>query len=227
MRANFETGLKICSTCQKELPFTAFYKCKSTFDGMQNQCKDCAKRATQTESYKEKRKEAIKRYKSSEKGILAEKRYRESEKGKIMIHNQNQRRYLSGKNALYIRKKRKTDCNFAIKENLRNRIYYAIKDAQKSKHTLELLGCSIEYLKDYLEKQFEPGMSWDNYGEWHIDHIIPCSYFDLTDPIQQQICFNFRNLQPLWAKDNNQKKNKLPENYQEIFNQIKEDLICQ
>ena len=70
-------------------------------------------------------------------------------------------------------------------------------------------------------------MSWDNYGEWHIDHIVPCASFDLSDPNQQRICFNFRNLQPLWAKDNQRKQDKLPENYLEIINNIKRELaLC-
>ena len=82
-------------------------------------------------------------------------------------------------------------------------------------------------LKKHLENQFVEGMSWDNYGEWQIDHIVPCASFDLSDPNQQRICFNFRNLQPLWAKDNQRKQDKLPENYLEIINNIKRELaLC-
>lgn len=51
-------------------------------------------------------------------------------------------------------------------------------------------------------------MSWENYGEWHIDHIKPCSSFDLSDPKQQKECFNYTNLQPLWAIDNLKKSYK-------------------
>ena len=56
-------------------------------------------------------------------------------------------------------------------------------------------------------------MSWNNYGfdTWHIDHIIPCDKFDLTDPKQQEQCFHYTNLQPLWAIENWQKANKLKE----------------
>ena len=57
---------------------------------------------------------------------------------------------------------------------------------------------------DHLEKQFQPGMSWDNHGYdgWHVDHIRPCASFDLTDEEQVRKCFHYTNLQPLWAKDN-------------------------
>lgn len=69
-------------------------------------------------------------------------------------------------------------------------------------HKLELLGCSVEALKSHLEKLFTSGMSWTNYGKWHIDHKRPCDSFDLSDPLQQKVCFHYTNLQPLWAFDN-------------------------
>ena len=59
----------------------------------------------------------------------------------------------------------------------------------------------IKY-KKYLEAKFQYGMSWENYGEWHVDHIKPCSSFNLEDPEEQKKCFHYKNLQPLWAKDN-------------------------
>ena len=78
-----------------------------------------------------------------------------------------------------------------------------------------LIGCEVDYLMYHIQEQFTKGMTWDNHGrgwygkkEWHIDHIKPCSLFDLTDPDQQRECFNFTNLQPLWAEDNRIKSNK-------------------
>lgn len=68
----------------------------------------------------------------------------------------------------------------------------------------DIIGCDAEFLRKHIESQFTKGMNWGNYskGGWHIDHIIPCACFDLTDPEQQKQCFNFSNLQPLWAEDN-------------------------
>jgi len=76
------------------------------------------------------------------------------------------------------------------------------QSSHKISKTTELLGCSIEHLRLWLTFYFQPGMSWSNYGEWHIDHIKPCAKFDLTDPEQQRQCFHYINLQPLWAGEN-------------------------
>ena len=76
--------------------------------------------------------------------------------------------------------------------------------------TLQLLGVpNAEFLWNHLEKQFQSGMTRENHGKWHIDHIIPCTAFDLTDPEQQKKCFHYTNLQPLWAIDNMKKSNKI------------------
>ena len=86
--------------------------------------------------------------------------------------------------------------------NLRIRINLALKGNPKLSTTMKLVGCSIERLKQHLEKQFKMGMSWNNYGKWHIDHIRPCASFDLSKPSEQKKCFNYTNLQPLWAEEN-------------------------
>jgi hypothetical protein len=65
-----------------------------------------------------------------------------------------------------------------------------------------MLGCTIEELWKHLEKKFKPGMTKENHGKWHVDHIIPCAIFDLSKPEEQIKCFHYTNLQPLWAIDN-------------------------
>ena len=84
-----------------------------------------------------------------------------------------------------------------------------------------MLGCTIEEFRDHLESQLTEGMSWDNRNEWHIDHIIPCAAFDLEDAEQQKVCFNYRNLQPLWAADNLKKS----DSYEGMIPQTIEELI--
>lgn len=103
------------------------------------------------------------------------------------------------------------DPEYRAVQNLRLRVLQAIKKCgvAKSAFTQELLGCTYEEARQHLAAQFEEGMSWDNHGEWEIDHIKPCASFDLTDPTQQRECFHYSNLQPLWRSENRRKKDRL------------------
>ena len=73
---------------------------------------------------------------------------------------------------------------------------------KKVETTRKIIGCTPEELVIHIESQFIEGMTWQNYGEWEVDHIIPCASFDFSDPEQQRKCFHYTNLQPLWEKDN-------------------------
>jgi hypothetical protein len=95
-----------------------------------------------------------------------------------------------------------SDDNFRIKEAYSSRIRGALKKGTKDAQTIELLGCTIPELREHIEKQFFPGMTWKNYGEWVIDHKIPCCSFDLMNPEHQRLCFHYVNLRPYWASDN-------------------------
>jgi len=108
----------------------------------------------------------------------------------------------------YFKNKRLTDPSFRISANLRTKIHQSVRDNKKFKF-YDLLGCDIKYLKQYLESKFKPNMSWKNYGRtgWHIDHIKPCSLFDMTTPEEQKKSFHYTNLQPLWAEENLRKYN--------------------
>jgi hypothetical protein len=114
----------------------------------------------------------------------------------------------------YMRKRKITDLHFYIRKAVSTRIIMSLqRGVAKVGHTVELLGCTIPELKSYLESKWLVGMSWENYGrgddKWHIDHVLPCKFFNLADPQQQRTCFNYRNLQPLWAKDNLSKGAKI------------------
>ena len=113
---------------------------------------------------------------------------------------------------IYHRKRMESDPKYRITRSLRNRLYLAFKcqGVRKTEHTLDLIGCSIDFLKKHIESQFLQGMSWDNYGRkgWSIDHIKPCASFSLINPEEQKACFHYTNLRPLWEIDN-WKKNSL------------------
>jgi len=90
---------------------------------------------------------------------------------------------------------------------LRDRVQKALKKYtnKKEKHTLEYLGCTLGELRVHLEKQFKDGMTWENQGKWHIDHIRPCASFDLSKEDDISKCFHYTNMQPLWGVDNMEK----------------------
>lgn len=154
--------------------------------------------------------------KHREQNKVRNKRYREKNKANIKERTkkwvENNRENLR-ETAKLMRIRRKDDISFRITGCLRARIRVAIKKGKgyKSEKTQELLGCDFETVKKHLEEQFKEGMSWENHGKngWHIDHIIPCASFDLTDPEEQRKCFHYTNLQPLWAKDNLEKGDKI------------------
>jgi hypothetical protein len=145
--------------------------------------------------------------KNKEKYLNLQKVYRLNNNKKISIKNKIY--YLSNKQKIIkqtiLRNKNKylLNNNFRITKILRSRINGALKQTNKSKNTMKLLGITnINFLKNYLKSKFKTGMSWKKRGLIHIDHIIPCKAFDLTDPKQQAKCFHYTNLQPLWAHEN-------------------------
>jgi hypothetical protein len=99
----------------------------------------------------------------------------------------------------------RTDINFRLVENCRHRIWCFLKGKGKSKKTRDILGCDMEFLKQHLERSFLDGMTWENYGDWHVDHIIPISSAT-TEEDMVRLC-HYENLQPLWAIDNIRKSN--------------------
>ena len=107
-----------------------------------------------------------------------------------------------------------TDIQFKTMRTIRSRLRYALGNNKKD-HTIDLLGCTVEQVVQHLEKQFTPGMTWDNQGkaddEWEIDHIIPFAAFDLTNHDEQFIVCWYQNTQPLWGPDNRSKGAKYTE----------------
>ncbi len=104
------------------------------------------------------------------------------------------------------RMKNSTDAEFKLAKNIRSRTRLALKkwDTKKCASTEVLLGSTISEFKNYFCSLFKDGMTWEYFmaGEIQIDHIKPCSKFDLTDHEQQRQCFHYTNLQPLWWRDN-------------------------
>lgn len=122
------------------------------------------------------------------------------------VLNKDKRSYLDRKDYIidYNRKRINSDVSYKILKNLRCRLYHCAKGSKRV-NSYDLCGITSKELRAYLESNFLEGMSWDNYGLWHIDHIKPCKLFDLTNIMEQKKCFHYTNLQPLWATDNKKK----------------------
>ena len=156
------------------------------------------------------------------KKYFTEEEKREAKRKKSEKYRQNHKEERKIKNKIYSnnhkkerneyeKHRRKTDTNHKLTSYLRSRGNRAIKNNQKAGSFVQDLGCSIPELKLYLESLFKPGMTWDNWSltGWHIDHIIPLSSFDLSNRKEFLVACHYTNLQPLWAEENMEKRDKI------------------
>jgi len=209
---------KKCTFCLKNKIFTSFYKKKGGKLGLDSKCKSCVSLYHKQHFQKNKNK-ILKNRSNYSKEYRLNNKYHISEYNRN-YYSKNRKRILKHKASpeyreyqnKYEKEKRKNNISYRISGSIRSRINIALRKGKgtKNNNIESLLGCNIDFLKKYIAKKFTKGMSWDNYGlyGWHIDHIKPCSSFDLTKPEQQKLCFHYSNLQPLWAKDNISKSNK-------------------
>lgn len=149
-------------------------------------------------------------HKSHRKEYL--KNYYQNNKTKIDIQNRKWEKDHKEVKNKYNRNKCLVDVNFKLKRRLRRTVYgYIKKNSKRSSSAVRDLGCTTQELIKYFESQFKEGMTWQNWTKngWHIDHIVPLSWFDLSNREQFLVACHYTNLQPLWAKDNIKKSNKL------------------
>lgn len=188
--------MKTCIMCCKS-------KLKVEFNSKQSRCKDCQS------LYKKDYYAANKKYinqKSKEWRNLNPDRNRELKRNWEYKDRAAWRARRRIKEAEW----RKTNPQLRLALNMRRRLNHMLH-GRASKSSQELLGCSYIELKDYIESLFTPGMTWENYGDWHVDHIYPLSKVDLTNPDELARVCHYTNLQPLWAEDNLRKAAKVLE----------------
>ncbi len=164
--------MRKCTKCHKIKLMVEFYTHKAKKDGIEASCKDCC-RLKQRVYYKE-HIEEVKQYQ--------------------IEYNKKSRKKINSR----VQKRKKEDVHYYLASTLRIRLNKYLTRENKSGSAVKDLGCTVAELKQHLESKFQPGMTWENRGQWHIDHIKPLASFILTD----------RNLQPLWAQDNIRKGNK-------------------
>jgi hypothetical protein len=175
--------MKTCIKCNVEKCLTEFPKRKESKDGRRGHCTSCEK---------------IRKKEYRIKNPNVDNEYRIKNINKIRDYRKN-----------FVKRKRSENPLYKLKHNLRVRTgeYFKISKITKRNKTFDIIGMNPTDLKVYLEKMFTVNMSWDNYGEWHIDHITPLNSAKTEEEIIK-LC-HYTNLQPLWAADNIRKKDKI------------------
>jgi len=220
---------KLCPTCEQIKELTEFNKNKSRKDGYQRECRECCHNhhnkhyhTKKSPRLNENLKEGYKICSNCKQELLLSEfkpgkgRFNVSSNCKTCFNKKwNEYQQKTGQNKKHNKLKRQTNPQWKLKATLRSRYLDALKrhtrggKVNKYHSAIELLGCDIEFYKQYLEQQFKPDMTWENHGTlWEIDHIKPCAAFDLTNKQQQQECFIYTNTQPLYYSDNRIKKDK-------------------
>lgn len=215
------TGEKNCCRCKQLKPISQFSICKSRKDGLQPRCKPCVAVISQLRKPKVDSEERIrlnkerKYWRQTEAGKVATNRDIAKRTGNPEHLEYRRKRFRELKSVRenhnkYVKRRRQVDLMYRLIGNLRSRNRSLVKKIQQGKlNTLPSIGCSLAELKIHLEGKFSLGMSWDNYGKWHLDHIKPVS---LAKSIQELRELNhYLNLQPLWGPDNISKSNKYKE----------------
>lgn len=185
--------MKSCNECSIQKPLSEYPKCSKLKDGHSGKCSDC------TRIY-------YRKYKSDNRGKILE--------GKKAHYNKNKATWDSyrEKNAQEIAERKRrwyadkvlSDKSYRLRERIRKMVYRTLEYTGEAKQlrAKQQLGYDAQMLKAHIERQFKSGMSWENYGEWHIDHIKPIKVFideGITDP---SVINALDNLQPLWAFEN-------------------------
>lgn len=214
---------KWCSKCCYWKLKDQFYinNGKSSKDGLCSPCISCCEKynalpavKAKRKAYDEGRKASVKAYRVSPAGKAWQKA-----RSALLARRRAKKAAKRAYKRAYDRDRRRNDPVFKLMMNIRSRINEVLRGKSKSASTLEYMGSTPEYYREHLEKQFKPGMTGDN---THIDHIVPCAFWNPKNELDMKRCFNWRNVQPLFAKDNMSKGGKMEftERQTEVYSQL-------
>jgi hypothetical protein len=220
---------KVCAKCHRQLPadLTHFYRCPSARDGLRGICRDCRNEYLRQAHHRhyQKHKAALVlkarldrqldparykatalRYSQSHRAVRVAYYYShqdEHSKREAARRQDNPTRVHEIERASYYRRL-ETSVPFKIRKRLSARIHHSLVHGKQGHSWEALVGYSVEDLIEHLESLFKPGMTWGNYGQWHIDHIRPVASFHFAtyDDPDFKACWSLSNLQPLWAIEN-------------------------
>ena len=214
--------IKKCSVCNIEKDTSEYYKQKRGKYGVTAICKDCKREVDKINSahYRENNKEHLKEYHKTwdsnnrDKLKINRERWLENNRDRERLRQRKWEHENKKQRCDYILKRIKTDTMFRFSERMKALIRQTFKRNvqgryRKAKRTERILGCTMFDFIKHIESQFYNGMTWENYGNrgWHIDHKIPISSAKTEDDLYR--LNHYTNLQPLWARDNQLKSNKL------------------
>lgn len=234
-------GRKVCTICGEIKPLDEFHRDKSYKDGYRSNCKICTLR--QIKMYRaanpEKHREDVRQWQlaNPEKHRESARQWRVANPGKA---KESVRRYKAGnlekvrestrrwqvanpekhrKNRRSANKKRCSTPRGKLNNTISTSMRRSLTGSKAGRHWESLVSYTVNDLKKHLEKKFQPGMTWNNYGEWHLDHRVPISVFNFETPedIDFKKCWALKNLQPMWAIENIKKSNKLGKPFQPSF----------
>jgi len=215
---------KFCTKCRIKKLLEEFYiRKKHSRDGLRSQCKKCIriqkKAAHQKVNNREKEREYSRRWSSNNKEKVKERSARSYVKNKEKINERSKKWKIKNYDKRR-ESRRQQNKNITPKSklniNISSGIRKSLKGNKKNYHWENLVGYTINDLKNHLGKSFLLGMTWENYGLWHIDHEIPISAFNFEKPehLDFKKCWGLKNLRPMWAKENLSKYNKLDRPFQ-------------
>lgn len=188
--------MRVCSKCEIEKDILEYHRVGDKF---RYKCKQCI--SVETKEY---------RNRNRDKLIERSKRYNNRNKEKMTEYNKlyakTNKVPLNEKRKVKQIEKYKSDTIYRLTVNIRNQINRAFKNFKKSKKSQEILGCTINEFRVYIELLFLDGMTWENQGEWHLDHIRPLSWAQTEEEIYR--LNHYTNFQPMWGIDNIRKGNK-------------------
>ena len=206
-----EQIVKRCCTCKQEKEVTEFGKWTKGPDGLKKNCKVChnAFNAASRERNPEKSKEATRNWARNNPQKAREKSRRwEAKNAEHAAKLRRDWREANRERLRELQSTRRKLIHWRLHLSIRSRIRRSLGSGALGRKLEAVLGYTKEELIRHLERQFEKGMAWENYGEWHIDHIIPLCSFKLTGPQDPDIkvAWCLSNLRPLWAQENIRKR---------------------
>lgn len=210
--------LKVCTSCGEAKTVNAFSCDASKLDGLQTRCKKCRSEKDRTyyAANRDRLKDRVRSYYRDNRETRSAKNQEWAAKnaGRMAEYRREWRRRnrAAEREAAKAKDRERAKCpHYRLNRAVSRSVWGALAKRKGGRRWEKIVGYSVEALIEHLERQFSPGMNWENYGDWHVDHIIPVSRFDFEGGGMDEVrrCWSLPNLRPLWATENHRKHARL------------------